>query len=164
MPASSSALRGAWLTAACLLALGACQRLPPGQILASPAANPKVAPVTPANPGTPPATDPDGCNPQLPAAWRIAQLPQATSTTLEIHVFDTAGAPAAGVDVRAIRQLPSGFRCPSQVDAQTGVDGVARIERLKPGPYKVLIIGDNGSASDLTLEAGVAMRARLVKR
>lgn len=96
----------------------------------------------------PPASD-GGCNPQVPAGYRIQAEPVGT---LEIRVLDAAGAPVASASVWATRLVSTGAKCLALIDATTDPQGVARLERMKTGPYDVRL-EDGSATASATIEA-----------
>lgn len=97
-----------------------------------------------------PAADPGGCNPQVPASYRI--LSEVPVGTLEIRVTQPSGSPLASASVTATRLVATGLRCPSTIEATTDGEGRVRFERMKTGPYDVRL-GDQSATASAEVEA-----------
>ncbi|HEY9855875.1 MAG TPA: carboxypeptidase-like regulatory domain-containing protein [Stenomitos sp.] len=92
----------------------------------------------------------EGCNPQVPLSYRIqTEIPVGT---LEIRVLDATGSPMASASVMASRLVYTGAKCISMIDATTDEQGVARLERMKTGPYQVSL-GNFSATASATVEA-----------
>lgn len=104
-----------------------------------------------------------GCNPQVPvSAFRTqAATPMGT---LEIRVMDASGVPQPGTGVMAVRMVNTGARCPSMVEGETDSTGVVRFERMKPGPYDLMITGLQQAATKTQVEDGKTTSVSLTKR
>jgi copper(I)-binding protein len=74
--------------------------------------------------------------------------------TLVITVTDASGSPQASASVQAARMVNTGKRCPSLVQGETDSTGVVRFERLKPGPYDIMIIGLEQPTTKTQIEDG----------
>lgn len=92
-----------------------------------------------------PAADSGGCSPQVAQGYRIqTEIPVGI---LEIRVLDASGSAQASVSVTATRLVPTGLRCPAAISVPTDATGVARLERMKTGPYDVRLSDDAATAS-----------------
>jgi len=109
--------------------------------------------------GTPGPTF-EGCNPQVPASYRIqTEIPVGT---LEIRVVDASGSLVASASVMATRLVYTGAKCPSMIDATSNDQGVVRLERMKTGPYDVSL-GDLSATASVTVEADKTTSVTLKK-
>lgn len=104
--------------------------------------------------------DPDGCNPQVAAGYRI--MSTMPTGVLEIRVQDASGSPVASAGIQLTRLVYTGLRCPSIMDATTNASGVARLERMKTGPYSMSLHDSNATAST-EVKANETVLATLVK-
>lgn len=98
----------------------------------------------------------EGCSPQVDRAV----LAEETGT-IAVTVTDRQGQPQPGVTVRAIREVYTGTRCLSMVEATTGPDGRAVFERMRTGQYLVRL-AEGAAEIRATLEAGATWPVQLI--
>lgn len=107
------------------------------------------------------SVDPDGCNPQVSATYRIQGT--VPNGLLEIRVHDASGSPVASASVMATRLVYTGLRCPSTMEAITDATGLVRLERMKTGPY-LLSLQDSNATASAEVKANETASATLVKQ
>jgi hypothetical protein len=93
-----------------------------------------------------------GCSPQAPADFQLAAA-DATGT-LEVTLESSSGASVADKEVTASYTAYTGYKCATKVTARTGADGVARFERMRPGPYSIAVQEANKPAATGQVEGG----------
>lgn len=104
-----------------------------------------------------PLITPSGCNPQLSLA---AVEPTGV---LEVRVVDGAGTPLAGETVQAWREVYTGAKCSSSIKGTTDAQGVVKFERLKLGPYGVVMPGGMSDRIQTEVKADQTTTITLVR-
>ncbi|MNX20377.1 hypothetical protein D3C86_503180 [compost metagenome] len=94
-----------------------------------------------------------GCNPQVPASGFRTQAATPMGI-LEIKVLDVKGVPQASASVVATRLVKTGARCPSSIQGETDSAGVVRFERLKTGPFGIVVFGPQEATMSAQIEDG----------
>lgn len=63
----------------------------------------------------------------------------------------------------ALRLVKTGARCPSSIEGETDAAGIVRFERMKTGPYQILIVDSQEASASAHVEDGKSTSVTLTK-